>query len=85
MAFVITQVELLEIFADGILNEHRLFRSSLGGFYTFTISFIEILSVLAFIATIAFLARRNLLKLPRLNMKEMIGWPTKDANLIQIF
>ena len=85
VAFVITQVELLEIFADGILNEHRLFKSSLGGFYTFTISFIEILSVLAFIATIAFLARRNLLKLPRLNMKEMIGWPTKDANLILIF
>ena len=32
VAFVITQVELIEIFAAGILNEHRLFRSSLGGF-----------------------------------------------------
>jgi len=84
-AFVITQVELLEIFADGILGKHRIFSESLGGFYTFAISFIEILSVLAFIATIAFLARRNLLKLPRLKMKEMIGWPTQDANLILIF
>jgi heterodisulfide reductase subunit C len=84
-AFVITQIELLEIFADGLLGRHRVFVDSLGGFYTFTISFIEILSVLAFVATIAFLARRNLLKLPRLNMKEMIGWPTKDANLILIF
>ena len=85
VAFVITQIELFEIFTDGVLDEHRFFRSSLGGLYTFTISFIEILSVAAFIATIVFLARRNLLKLPRLKMKEMIGWPTKDANLILIF
>tara|TARA_B110000495_G_scaffold203973_1_gene231691 strand:- start:46298 stop:47626 length:1329 start_codon:yes stop_codon:yes gene_type:complete len=85
VAFVITQVELFEIFADGLTGEHRLFSSGLGGFYTFAISFIEILSVAAFFATIIFLARRNLLKLPRLNMKEMIGWPTKDANLILIF
>jgi len=85
VAFVITQIELFEIITDGLLHEHRFFRNGLGGFYTFTISFIEILSVLAFFATIIFLARRNLLKLPRLNMKEMIGWPTKDANLILIF
>lgn len=85
VAFVITQIELFEIITDGLLHEHRFFRNGLGGFYTFIISFIEILSVLAFFATIIFLARRNLLKLPRLNMKEMIGWPTKDANLILIF
>jgi heterodisulfide reductase subunit C len=48
------------------------------------VSFIEVLSVLAFIATIAFLSRRNLIKLPRLNMKELAGWPKKDANLILI-
>ena len=68
VAFVITQIELFEIITDGLLHEHRFFRNGLGGFYTFTISFIEILSVLAFFATIIFLARRNLLKLPRLNM-----------------
>lgn len=83
-AFIITQIELIEIFVDGFTNSHRMFRSSLGGFYTFMISFIEILSVLAFVATIFFLSRRNLLKLPRLNMKELAGWPTKDANLILI-
>jgi heterodisulfide reductase subunit C len=49
------------------------------------ISFIEVLSVLAFIGTVAFLARRNMLKLPRLNMKELAGWPTQDANLILVF
>jgi heterodisulfide reductase subunit C len=83
-AFVITQIELIEIIVDGLAGSHRVFRDSLGGFYTFMVSFIEILSVLAFIATIAFLARRNILKLPRLNMKELAGWPLKDANLILI-
>lgn len=83
-AFIITQIELIEIFTDGITGGHRLFRGSLGGFYTFIISLIEILSVLAFIATIVFLSRRNLIRLPRLNMREMAGWPRKDANLILI-
>lgn len=83
-AFVITQIELIEIFVDGLSGHHRVFKDSLGGFYTFIVSFIEILSVLALIATVIFLARRNLLKLPRLNMKELIGWPKKDANLILI-
>ncbi len=81
-AFIITQIELLEIFFDGIAGTHRAYRPALGGFYTFMVSFIEILSVLAFIGTIAFLSRRNLLKVPRLNMKELKGWPMKDANLI---
>ena len=84
-AFVITQIELIEILADGLSGGHRSLSVSLGGFYTFMISFIEILSVLAFIATIAFLARRNMLKVPRLRMSELKGWPTKDANLILIF
>jgi len=81
-AFVITQIELIEIIVDGVFGTHRFFHESLGGFYTFIISFIEILSVLALVATIAFLSRRNLLKLPRLNMKEMNGWPKMDANMI---
>lgn len=84
-AFVITQIELIEIFVDGISGSHRIFRPALGGFYTFMISFIEILSMLAFVATFAFLARRNLIKLPRLNMREMKGWPKLDGNLILIF
>lgn len=83
-AFIITQIELIEIFVDGIAGTHRVFKDSLGGFYTFMVSFIEVLSVLALIATIIFLSRRNLLKLPRLNMKELAGWPKKDANLILI-
>lgn len=83
-AFVITQIELIEILVDGLSGSHRFFHNGLGAFYTFMISFIEVLSVLAFIGTLAFLARRNMLKLPRLNMKELAGWPTQDANLILI-
>lgn len=85
VAFVITQIELIEIVVDGITSNHRVFMTSLGGFYTFIISFIEILSVLALVATFAFLARRNLLKIPRFVKSEMNGWPKLDANLILIF
>ncbi len=81
-AFVITQIELIEIIMDGSLGNHRMFRPALGEFYTFMVSFIEILSVLAFIGTIAFLSRRNLLKVPRLVKSELNGWPKLDANFI---
>jgi len=83
-AFMITQIELIEILIDGISGSHRFFKPYLGSFYTFLISFIEILSVCALVATVIFLSRRNLLKLPRLNKAELLGWPKKDANLILI-
>ncbi len=82
VAFVITQIELIEIVIDGFTGRHRLFAPLLGGLYTFIISFIEILSVLAFVATIAFLARRNLLHIPRFRKPELRGWPSMDANII---
>lgn len=84
-AFVITQIELVEIIVDGFSGHHRIFRPALGGFYTFLISFIEILSVLALVATIAFLTRRNMLKIPRFTMREMVGWAKMDGNLILCF
>ncbi len=80
VAFIITQIELIEIVFDGVSGSHRAFRPALGGFYTFLVSFIEILSV----GTVAFLSRRNLLKLPRLNMAELNGWAKTDANVILI-
>jgi heterodisulfide reductase subunit C len=83
-AFVITQIELIEIVFDGVTGNHRVFRAGLGGFYTFMVSFIEILSVLAFAGTLAFLSRRNLLKVPRLVKSELNGWPKLDANFILI-
>ena len=81
-AFLMTQIELIEILIDGFFGEHRFFAESLGGFYTFLISFIEVLSLLAFVATFVFLARRNLLKIPRFQKSEMTGWPKLDGNLI---
>ncbi|MFT5602321.1 MAG: heterodisulfide reductase subunit C [Flavobacteriales bacterium] len=82
VAFMITQIELIEIIMDGVTGNHRMFWSSLGGFYTFIISIIEVVSMLALVATFAFLARRNLLKIPRFHMDEMTGWPKLDGNII---
>ncbi|MDX2134842.1 MAG: (Fe-S)-binding protein [Saprospiraceae bacterium] len=81
-AFVITQVELIEIFADGLTGRHRIFSAPLGGFYTFVISLIEVLSVLAFVGTVAFLIRRNVLTIPRFRKPELKGFPWRDANYI---
>ncbi len=81
-AFLLTQVELIEIFIDGIFGIHRFFAPILGGFYTFIIGFIEVLSVAAFVATVIFLARRNILRVARFQKPEMKGWPSRDANLI---
>jgi hypothetical protein len=81
-AFLLTQIELIEILIDGFSGEHRFFAPMLGGFYTFLINFIEILSLLAFVATFVFLARRNLLKVPRFHKPEMTRWPRLDGNLI---
>lgn len=84
VAFVITQIELIEIFVDGAFGQHRFFAPYLGGFYTFVIGFIEVLSVLAFAATLAFLSRRNILRVARFQKPELKGWPSRDANLILI-
>lgn len=81
-AFLLTQIELIEIILDGITGNHRLFANSLGGLYTLIINLIEILSFLALIATFVFLYRRNLLKVPRLVKSELNGWPKLDANYI---
>lgn len=85
VAFVFTQIELIEIFIDGVFGVHRFFAEPLGGLYNLVIGTIEVLSVLAFVATVIFLIRRNLLFIPRLNKPEMSGWPKLDANLILIF
>ncbi|MEM7657776.1 MAG: Fe-S oxidoreductase, partial [Bacteroidota bacterium] len=82
VAFLLTQLELVEIILDGITGSHRMLRPALGGFYPFLISFIEVLSMLALFATLIFLVRRNLLKVPRLSMDELSGWPKLDGNLI---
>lgn len=82
VAFLMTQVELIEILIDGVFGVHRFFAPYLGILYTAIINFIEVLSLLAFIATVIFLVRRNLLVIPRFHKDEMTGWPKLDGNLI---
>ncbi|MBK6497450.1 MAG: (Fe-S)-binding protein [Saprospiraceae bacterium] len=84
VAFLFTQVELIEIIIDGVFGVHRFFAPFLGGLYTLIISSIEVLSLLALVATFVFLYRRNFLKVPRLVKSELNGWPKLDANLILI-
>jgi len=82
--FIIINIEILEIFLDGISGKHRLFAPLLGGLYAFLIGFFEILAALVLIGCVVFLVRRNILKVRRLNMKELDGWPRSDANAILI-
>ncbi|MCH1612947.1 MAG: (Fe-S)-binding protein, partial [Flavobacteriales bacterium] len=82
VAFLFTSTELIEIIADGISGSHRSFLNKLGWIYVLLISTIEVLSALAFISTLYFLARRNLLQVPRFKMSEMTGWPKLDGNII---
>jgi heterodisulfide reductase subunit C len=82
--FIIINLEVLEIVLDGIFGTHRLFFPYLGGFYSFLINFFEILAVGVIIDCIAFLSRRNMLKLKRFISKDLNGWPRSDANYILI-
>ncbi len=85
VAFLFTQIELIEIIVDGLAGQHRIFAGSLGVVYPAIIGSIEFLSVLAFVATVIFLWRRNVRKVDRLHKPEMRGWPSLDGNLILIF
>ena len=83
--FIIINIEILEIVLDGIFGTHRLFAPYLGSFYSFVINFFEVLAFLVLLACVIFLIRRNIVKVQRLNMKELNGWPKSDANYILIF
>lgn len=80
--FIIINIEILEIVLDGIFGTHRLFAPYLGNFYTFVINFFEILAFLVLASCVIFLIRRNILRVRRLNMRELNGWPRSDANYI---
>lgn len=82
--FIIINIEVLEIVLDGIFGTHRMFADTLGGLYIFLINFFEILAVGVIMVCVAFLARRNILKLKRFMKHELDGWPRSDANYILI-
>ena len=82
--FIIINIEVLEIIIDGIFGTHRIFAVPLGGFYDFLIGSFEILAFLVLLAITVFFVRRNFLTIKRFGMREMLGWPKTDANIILI-
>jgi heterodisulfide reductase subunit C len=85
VGFIIINIEILEIFLDGIFGTHRLFGNSLSGGYIILINSFECLAIGVLISCIVFLSRRNMLKLKRFVSKDLDGWPRSDANYILIW
>jgi heterodisulfide reductase subunit C len=83
--FIIINIEILEIILDGIFGTHRLFAPYLDNFYSFVINFFELLAFGVLAVCVAFLIRRNVMRVGRLNMRELNGWPRSDANIILTF
>jgi heterodisulfide reductase subunit C len=83
VGFILINIEVLEMFVDGIANTHRAF-SFLGGFYDFLIGFFEILALGVFIGVVVFWFRRNVVKVKRFMNSELNGFPRLDANAILV-
>ena len=82
--FIIINIEVLEIFLDGLLGTHRLFAQPLGSVYASLINGFEFLALAVLISCVVFLCRRNILKLRRFIGHDLDGWPRSDANYILI-
>ena len=82
--FLIINLEVLEFMVDGIFGTHRIFAPFLGGLYNILMNFFEFLAMAVLLACVAFLIRRNVIRLPRFWSAEMTKWPRLDANLILI-
>ena len=82
--FLIINIEVLEIFLDGILGTHRLFVAMGGQLYIFLINTFEFLALGVLAFCVVFLLRRNWVKIKRLASKDLDGWPRSDANYILI-
>lgn len=82
VGFLVINLEVLEFIIDGLFGTHRIFAPYLGGFYNVLMNIFEFLSVLVLVACVAFLIRRNVMKLPRFHSAEMTQWPRLDGNLV---
>ena len=83
--FIIINIEVLEIALDGLFGTHRVFASPFGVLYSGLINSFEFLAVGVLAVCIAFLVRRNIIKLWRFVHRDLNGWPRSDANYILIF
>lgn len=82
--FIIINIEVLEIFLDGIFGTHRLFAGWSGSLYIALIDAFEWLAVGVWLACAIFLIRRNVIRLKRFASHDLDGWPRSDANYILI-
>ena len=82
VAFVLINIELLEIVIDGVLGTHRFLAPYMGSFYNFLIAFFELLAFAVIISVSVFWIRRNFLKIKRFLSNDLKGWPKNDANYI---
>lgn len=84
VGFLVINIEVLEFIIDGLAGTHRIFAPWLGSFYTVLMNIFEWLAAGVLLACVAFLLRRNVLKVKRLQSPELTSWPRLDANLILI-
>ncbi|MEM7162875.1 MAG: (Fe-S)-binding protein [Bacteroidota bacterium] len=84
LGFILINIEVFEIVIDGLTGGHRVFAPFLGSLYDVIIGFFEVLALLVLVACLVFLYRRNIQKLKRFHLSEMIGWPKLDGNLILV-
>lgn len=81
--FILINIEVIEIFIDGIFGTHR-FLSFLGPVYDIAIGFFEILAFGVLVACAIFLLRRFVVRIKRFTSKDLDGFPRKDAAAILI-
>ena len=82
--FLIINLEVLEFVIDGLAGTHRIFAPYLGSFYNVLMNVFEFLAMAVLVACVAFLIRRNVIRVKRFWSAEMTQWPRLDANLILI-
>jgi Fe-S oxidoreductase len=84
LGFIIINIEVLEIIVDGVAGTHRIFYGLAPGLYAGLINAFEFLAILVLFSCIVFLIRRNIIRVKRLNTRDLEGWPRRDANYILI-
>jgi heterodisulfide reductase subunit C len=84
VGFLVINLEVLEFVLDGLLGTHRLFAPYLGSLYTVAINVFEFLAVAVLVSCVAFLVRRNVMKVERFTKPELKGWAALDANFILV-
>lgn len=84
VGFLVINLEVLEFVIDGLAGTHRIFAPYIGSFYNVLMNVFEFLAVAVLVACVAFLIRRNIIRVKRFWLAEMTSWPRLDANLILV-